>query len=97
MALIQTQGAQARTQFMITSSIAGINGVTYVVPEGKVFNGYLTFESLSSGALYVNGTYITLTPNGTYETRYSIPIYLGENDIIKNYSNLYFVLTGYEE
>lgn len=97
MALTQTQGAQTRTQFMIPSSRAGASGLVYVVPEGKVFNGYLTFESLTSSSFNVNGSNIIMYGNGTYENRSSIPIYLGQNDILKNSGNLYFTLTGYEE
>lgn len=99
MALISVPKSVARTQFTIPSSGAGSAGTVYTVPKGKVFNGYFTFAEINSSFQYflVNGAFIHLGLNSTYQTRFSTPIYLGEGDVIQNYLTHYFILTGYEE
>lgn len=100
MALIKIEeDGTTRTQFTIASSSAGSSGSVYTVPKGKVFNGYLAFNAIANTYTYfsVNGVTLQLGINGTYETRFSLPIYLGEGDVIKNVGTQYFILTGYEE
>ena len=92
--------AVARTQFTIWSNSAGNSGTVYTVPAGKSFTGYVLFASPTTALaqnFYVNGVLIGIYSNGTYGTELYVPIYLGEGDVISNYSTYYFGLTGYEE
>ena len=92
--------AAARTQFTIWSNSAGSGGTVYTVPAGKSFTGYVLFtypQNTNYQKFYVNGTQIDINQNTTYGTTLYVPIYLGEGDVIANYSTYYFGLTGYEE
>jgi len=102
MALIKSvsTSAAARTQFTIWSNSAGSSGTVYTVPAGKSFTGYVLIQrpSLSNyQKFYVNGNQIDMNGNTTYGDTMYVPIYLGEGDVIANYSTYYFGLTGYEE
>jgi hypothetical protein len=102
MALIRSTStlAPARTQFTIWSSVAGNGGTVYTVPSGKSFTGYVLWSYPYNGnwqKFYVNGQQMDINPNTTYGTQHHIPVYLGEGDVISNYSVYYFGLTGYEE
>lgn len=97
---IPSSGAVARTQFTVWSNGAGSNGTVYTVPAGKSFTGYVLFQYASNTnyqKFYVNGALIDINANTTYGTQMNVPIYLGEGDVISNYSTYYFGLTGYEE